>query len=118
MALLAQMVEDVVAHRFEITGDTLTLGRHPSNAVQINEEAVSGRHAIIEVQRNADFKAHKEYYLKDLGSTNGTYLNGQRVLARVRLHHNDVIRLAWNEFRFIDEQEVEFEKTVHMIGET
>lgn len=115
MALLAQLFNDVVGHRFEMTERALTIGRHPSNAVQIDEEAVSGRHAAILTERNPHFKDHKEYYLEDLNSTNGSYLNGDKIAGRVRLRHNDVIRVAWSQFKFIDDQEAELEKTVHMI---
>ncbi|MEX1032894.1 MAG: FHA domain-containing protein [Cellvibrionaceae bacterium] len=117
MALLAQLIEEIVAHRFEIADQALTIGRHPSNTVQIDEEAVSGKHAVIHVEHNSHFKGHREYYLEDLNSTNGTYLNGETVFGRVRLHHNDVIRMAWSQFKFIDEQEAEFEATAHMIVE-
>jgi pSer/pThr/pTyr-binding forkhead associated (FHA) protein len=117
MAILAQLVEDVVTHRFELSEQPLTIGRHPSNIVHINDEAISGRHAVIEMEPNKHFANHKEYWLEDLDSTNGTYVNGKRVFVRVRLHHNDIIRLAWSQFKFIDEQDLGLEKTVHMIGE-
>lgn len=117
MALLAQLIDDVVTHRFEVTDEALTLGRHPANTVQINEEAVSGRHALIQMERHALFKDHRDYYLEDLSSTNGTFLNGKRIYVRVKLHHNDVIRLAWSQFKFLDEQEMSLERTVHMIQE-
>ncbi|MGQ9426040.1 FHA domain-containing protein [Gilvimarinus sp. F26214L] len=116
MAILAQLVEDVVTHRFEIADPQLTIGRHPSNDVQIDEEAVSGKHALIIAERNAFFSAHKEYFLEDLGSTNGTFVNGERINGRVRLQHNDLIRMAWTQFKFMEEQETGLEKTVHMIG--
>lgn len=117
MAQLAQLVEDVVGQRFDITDRALTIGRHAANAVQIDEQAVSARHAAVLMECNSHFKDHKEYYLEDLDSTNGTYVNGRRVAGRVRLHHNDLIRMAWSQFKFLDIQEVEFEKTVQMISE-
>lgn len=117
MAILAQLVDDVVTHRFEITAVGLTIGRHPSNIVQIDEEAVSGRHAVIHTEKDAFFNDRKQYILEDLNSTNGTYINGDRIAGRVRLHHNDTIRMAWTEFKFIDEQEASLEKTVHMVSD-
>ena len=115
MAILAQLVDDVVVNRFEIKGSDMTLGRHPSNAVQIDEEAVSGRHAVVRVESNPDFEGFKEFYLEDLNSTNGTFVNDRKVSGRVRLHHNDTVRLAWNKFKFIDDLEAKAEKTALMI---
>jgi len=116
MALLAQLVDDVVVSRFEIDKDSLTLGRAPSNDVQIDDESVSGKHAAVHAQDNPHFKGYQEFFLEDLNSTNGTFVNDDKVRGRVRLHHNDVIRLAWNRFKFIDDMEGELEKTRHMIN--
>jgi len=118
MAVLAQLVDGVVANRFELDAEKLTLGRHPDNTVQIDDDAVSGKHAVVLKQPNADFSEYTEFYLEDLGSTNGTYVNDARVKGKVRLYHNDVIRLAWNTFRFLDEASGQLDKTVHMISDT
>ena len=56
--------------------------------------------------------------LEDAGSTNGTYVNDLRIEGRQRLHHNDIIRLAWNKFKFIDDKEAQMEQTVHMLNKT
>ncbi len=118
MAILAQLIDDVVANRFEIKGKTLNLGRHPKNDIQIDEQAVSSRHANISVIPNAHFPEYQEFYLDDLDSTNGTFINDVRISERTRLHNNDVIRLAWNKFKFLDDMESHLEKTVHMLKET
>lgn len=115
MAILAQLVDDVVTHRFEIPPSGLTIGRAPSNAVQIDEEAVSGQHAAIHVEADRFFSKRRRYVLEDRNSTNGTYVNGRRIQGRIELNHNDVIRMAWTEFKFIDDQEDLLEKTVHMV---
>lgn len=117
MAVLAQLVDDVVVNRFEIKGLTLTLGRHPSNEVQIDEEAISGRHAIIVTVPNADFKHFNEFYIEDLDSTNGTFVNDKKIKGRMRLHHNDIVRMAWNKFKFIDDMEATAEKTALMVND-
>jgi pSer/pThr/pTyr-binding forkhead associated (FHA) protein len=115
MAQLAQLVDDVVVNRFELKNKELTLGRHPANEVQIDEDAVSGRHAVIKCESNKDFANFKEFYVEDLNSTNGTFVNEKKIKGRVRLHHNDVIRLAWNKFKFIDDTEAQADKTAVMI---
>ena len=116
MALLAQLNDGVVATRFEIEKESLTIGRHPSNIVYIDDDAVSGRHAVITRKPNPDFSQFSEYYLQDLDSTNGTFINDEKVSGTARLHHNDIVRIAWNKFKFIDEQEADLERTRHMVS--
>ena len=118
MALLAQLVDDVVANRFDIKGKQLSLGRHHNNDIQIDEQAVSSRHALITSVANAHFPEFKEYFLQDLDSTNGTFINDEKITGKTRLHHNDIIRLAWNKFKFVDDMEGKLEKTVHMLKDT
>lgn len=117
MAVLAQLVDGVVATRFELVADGVTLGRHPDNQVQIDDDAVSGWHAVVLVESNSDFNDYKEYYLEDLNSTNGTFINDKKVNGKVRLNHNDVIRLAWNRFRFMEETAA-VDRTMHMLSDT
>ncbi|MFN4291816.1 MAG: FHA domain-containing protein [Permianibacter sp.] len=116
MATLTQLVDDVVANKFELRHGTLTIGRHPDNGVQIDDSAVSGHHAQIEGLPNEHFPQFSEYYLTDLGSTNGTFVNNLKLNKRQRLRHNDVIRIGWNSFKFVDNQEHELEKTSHMLS--
>ena len=58
--------------RFELEDEVLGLGRDVSNAIQLHDTEVSRRHAII--RRTGD-----SYSLTDLGSSNGTFVNGKRV---------------------------------------
>lgn len=115
MAILAQLLDDVVIHKFELHGSETTLGREAGCDIVIGDSAVSSHHAKLVKQNNAFFAAYKEVYLEDLGSTNGTFLNERPVVARQRLRSGDIVRIAWNRFKFIDEQEAEMEKTVHML---
>jgi pSer/pThr/pTyr-binding forkhead associated (FHA) protein len=46
----------------------------------------------------------------DLKSTNSTFVNGEKI-TRHKLRHNDLIRVGWNTFKFIDEAEGEPNKT-------
>src|SRR5689334_9678195 len=64
----------------------LVLGRGEESAVRFVEPSVSTRHAIISTERN-------EYFVLDQDSTNGTFLNGERVQT-ARLSHGDVIELG------------------------
>ena len=108
MAIIIQTVDGVIVNRFDIDKAGLSFGRADSNKVQIDDSAVSTNHAEIVIEKND--KGKEVYYIHDAGSTNGTFLNEQQV-ERQPLHHKDVIRVGWNNFVFIDENERDFEKT-------
>ena len=115
MARLVQLIDDVVANKFELRQGTLEIGRHPASDIQIDDSAVSARHANLLVKPNEHFPQFNEYYLIDLNSTNGTFINDQRINGTQRLHHNDQVRIAWNQFKFVDNNEATLEKTAHII---
>ncbi len=118
MAVLAQLVDDVVVHKFELEGEQLTIGRHPQNDIVVDDGAVSAQHAIITFVPNAHFPQFYEFYLEDLSSTNGTFINDKRLSGKQRLHTNDILRVAYNKFKFIDDKEEDLAKTVHMLQQS
>jgi pSer/pThr/pTyr-binding forkhead associated (FHA) protein len=70
----------------DLVEETYTIGRSPENSIQLEDTSVSGRHAeLVVVAENC--------YLKDLGSTNGTVVNGQPV-KEVQLRAGDRIRFG------------------------
>src|SRR6195256_6496618 len=73
---------------FPLVGKTLSLGRAKDNSVVFTSNKVSRRHAIVHAQGGAEFS------LVDLGSSNGTHLNGRRVVEPVGLQHGDVIQIG------------------------
>lgn len=115
MAILAQLIDDVVVHKFELPQGETRIGRGTDSDIVVAESAVSTEHANVSLTPNPYFSEYLEAYIEDCGSTNGTFLNDKPLAGRQRLHNNDVIRVAWNKFRFIDESEAEMEKTVHMM---
>lgn len=117
MARFILMVDGVGVNQFDLDSGNLTIGRSPDNDVHIDDLAVSSRHAVIESVKDEDFSGHTAFWLQDLGSTNKTYLNSLEV-SRHRLHHNDVVKIGWNQFKFIDENEVDNEKTAYILQET
>jgi adenylate cyclase len=72
-----------------------SLGRHPNNSIQLLDKIVSKEHCILE-QRDAGF------ILRDLGSLNGTYVNGERVRGETMLRHGDEIALGSTRARYDD----------------
>jgi class 3 adenylate cyclase len=73
------------------------VGRLSSNEVQLTSPGVSRRHAHIHAQ---EMDGRVEYWLADLGSTNGTLLNGKRITIPSRLKSGDGIRIGEEEFTF------------------
>jgi hypothetical protein len=74
----------------------LSLGRRPGNGVQVVDSSVSGRHAEVELRDG-------EAWLRDLGSTNGTRVAGERVSER-RLAHGDEVLLGSVKITFFDRE--------------
>jgi len=72
-----------------------SLGRHPNNSIQLLDKIVSKEHCILE-QREGGF------VLRDLGSLNGTYVNGERVRGEMPLRHGDEIALGSTRARYDD----------------
>lgn len=77
-----------------LTAQRTTLGRRPDNALTFNDVKVSGVH--VEVVREGD-----GFVLRDLGSTNGTWLDGRKV-TEVALGHGDRVKIGESEFLFVD----------------
>eukprot|EP01031_Cornospumella_fuschlensis_P021570 gene21570-26422_t len=73
MGKLVVSLDGVVIKEVQITKDKTTLGRRPYNDIVIDNGYISGFHA--ELLRQAD----GNYDLVDLKTSNGTYLNGQRI---------------------------------------
>jgi adenylate cyclase len=84
-----QQVVDLTAHN--------TLGRHPTNSIQLLDKIVSKEHCIIE-------RRGPQFILRDLGSLNGTYVNGERVIGERPLRHGDEIALGATRARIEDPQ--------------
>lgn len=109
MASIIQLVDSVVANRFEIDNKGLKFGRTSVNQVVIDDLAVSSEHAQISILK--DEQDVLKFILQDLGSTNGSYINEQKIDQQQLLRHKDIIRIGWNNFTFINEDEVDMEKT-------
>ena len=71
-----------------------SIGRSTSNHVVLADDKVSRRHAMINAQ------GHGEFWLVDLGSSNGTYINSRRVAQPCRLNEGDVVEIGNHRFTF------------------
>ena len=72
-----------------------SLGRHPNNSIQLLDKIVSKEHCIVEDRDG-------RHLLRDLGSLNGTYINGERVRGEQFLRHGDEVSLGMTRARFDD----------------
>jgi len=79
--------------RQQLQGPTISIGRASDCSIPVKDRYLSRRHAEI-------VSSDGHWVLKDLGSANGTYLNGSRVERELRLHAGDRIRLGDTEIVF------------------
>ncbi|HVW03056.1 MAG TPA: FHA domain-containing protein, partial [Planctomycetaceae bacterium] len=83
------------ARRFDLTQPETVLGRHPECAVCLDSNMVSRRHARV-LHESAG------YFIEDLGSGNGTTVNGQRIFGKTPVRHEDRIKIGPILLRFED----------------
>ena len=77
--------------RYPLNGEKSILGRHPDCQIVIDVGAVSRQHATI----TADAKG---YWIEDLKSRNGTFVNDVQITSRMALRPNDKIKICDYEF--------------------
>ena len=107
-AKLVLSLNGSVLREYPLTKERMTIGRRPGNDIQIDNLAVSGQHALIITILNDSF-------LEDLGSTNGTYVNG-KLVKKHALQNADIVGIGKHELKYINEHatssESDFEKTM------
>jgi hypothetical protein len=80
--------------RWELDTAPITVGRGSPNDVQLDgDEFASGKHARVEPRRDG-------VWVEDIGSTNGTYVNGTRIDRPRKLTPNDVLRVGETDLRY------------------
>ena len=94
MPKLVVLTEGFVGTSFELKGERTTIGRVEDNSFQLAEPSVSSHHCEILLRGN-------DVFVKDLNSTNGTFINGQRA-AESPLKPGQVLRLGVVEMRLDD----------------
>jgi pSer/pThr/pTyr-binding forkhead associated (FHA) protein len=88
-------IDGVVIREVQVTKDRTSVGRRPYNDVVIDNLAVSGEHAVLQMSGN-------EVYLEDLNSTNGTFVNGKAVKKQL-LNDSDMVEIGKYKIKYVNE---------------
>lgn len=102
MIKLKHIINGVVVSEIDMHEGDYTIGRAEGNSLQLDDGVVSGKHALLNIQRSPYMDAIFDITIKDMGSTNGTYVNNFAVQEQ-RLNHNDLIRIGTHEFKIYDD---------------
>ena len=88
-------IDGVVIKEVQLTKDRTTLGRRPYNDIVIDNLAVSGEHAVMQMSGS-------DVTLEDLNSTNGTYVNG-KAIKKQQLQNGDTVEIGKYKIKFVHE---------------
>ena len=104
MGKLVVSLDGVVIKEVQITKDKTTLGRRPYNDIVIDNLAVSGEHAVLQM-------VGADVFIEDLNSTNGTYINGKAIKKQL-LAHNDTVEIGKYKIKYLVEEGTDYERTL------
>ncbi len=95
-AVLVALEGDEAGTRYELARDYMEIGRAGDADIRIPRQDISRRHCLIFFKRD-------RFFIRDLESTNGTFLNGARI-DEMPLTHGDTIQLGESTFQFVLEE--------------
>jgi hypothetical protein len=102
-------LEGEVIREYPIGARNMSIGRKHGNDIQLNDLTLSGRHAMI--------SSLPDYvFIEDLGSTNGTMVNGNHI-KKVALEHGDIIQVGHHQLTYLCEAESKYEPTMFVKAE-
>jgi EAL domain-containing protein (putative c-di-GMP-specific phosphodiesterase class I) len=87
-----------IPRRFDLDNLPAIIGRHPDCCLQLNVDRISRKHARIDTSNG-------QLVVTDLDSTNGTFVNHQRIGQTTPITNGDVLHFAGHEFRLIEERQ-------------
>jgi len=98
------MLQAGQAVSYSLSGDEMVIGRHPDCQIQLDSNMVSRRHA--QVMGDGD-----QFFVEDLGSGNGTFVNGKKISGKTQLAHEDRLKVGPILFRFESDSKAGAKKT-------
>lgn len=116
MAKLILVHDGVNLRDYPLNKAEISVGRKEGNDIQLDDAAVSSRHARLVREESAYLEDHFDYYIEDLGSTNGTLVNGVGFEKHL-LKHGDKIQIGKHTFIF-DSGQASHEETAIYLPDT
>lgn len=110
MAILIQYKNNVPGVKIAIDKSPYRIGRSEENDLSVNDDLSSREHALIEKVSSEQNPQHSHYVLRDLDSTNGTFVNHEQISAHLLLD-GDMIRIGQTFFRFSESNQTEMGET-------
>ena len=95
MAKIIVSLDDNLIKIVPLNKDRMTLGRRPYNDIVVDNLAVSGEHAALQVIGH-------DYFIEDLNSTNGTYINEQKIKRQI-LKNGDTIEIGKYAIKYVQD---------------
>jgi len=102
-------LDGAILKEYPISTDSISIGRRHGNDIQVNDMTISGRHAMLTALGDDTF-------VEDLGTTNGTLVNGNYI-NKLLLMHGDIIQVGAHQFTYFSEEDVEYEPTMFIKAE-
>jgi pSer/pThr/pTyr-binding forkhead associated (FHA) protein len=106
---LVLTLDGEIINEYSIEKQSLSIGRKHGNDIQLNDLTVSGHHTLISPQA-------EHIFIEDLGSTNGTMVNGNYI-KKAMLKHGDIVQTGHHQFTFLAQGETKYEATMFIKAE-
>lgn len=110
MAVLIQYKSDVAGVKLPLDQASIRLGRNEDNDICIDDALASREHALIERVKGEQDASTSNYVVRDLNSTNGTYVNHDPITAHL-LVEGDMLRIGQVFFKYSEGDHPELEET-------
>ena len=106
---LIMTLDGAIIREYPLGKSSISIGRRHGNDIQLNDMTVSGRHTMLTTVDNDTF-------VEDLGSTNGTLVNGN-FINKLLLMHGDIIQVGAHQFTYFSEENADYEPTMFVKAE-
>ena len=103
MIKLKHIINGAVVSELNLSAGEFSIGRNHGNSLQLDDGEVSGEHAVITLVPNTYLPEQLDMTIRDLNSTNGTYVNNISVKEK-ELKHGDAVKICSYEYRVFDDQ--------------